>query len=95
MTDANTPHPSALDAAHGTEGSPTCCQILLLLHKHSAHGLPASDLQVFLGLSRADLEQALRGLRLRHRITFVGGHGTAGRWMLQQHAAQRAQDGCA
>ena len=95
MTDVTPPHPAALDAPHGTEGSATCCHILLLLHKHSTHGLPAADLQLFLGLSRTDLDQALRGLRLRYRITFVGGRGTAGRWMLQQHAGQHAQDECA
>ncbi|MEY2688779.1 MAG: hypothetical protein RL375_2977 [Pseudomonadota bacterium] len=71
--------------APGREGSTPCCQILHLLHKHRDTGMPSADLQVFLGLSRTDLIQALRGLQARHRIVPIG-RGTAARWWLAQYA---------
>lgn len=80
---------------HGREGSATCCQILLLLHKHPTNGLPSQDIQVFLSLARQDLEQALFGLRHRNRIVNIGSRGLSGRWVLAKYAAQHAQDQCA
>jgi hypothetical protein len=87
--------PTAIETpGHGREGSATCCHILMLLHRHPTNGLPAADIQVFLGLARQDLEQALFGLRTRRRIVNIGSRGSAGRWVLAQHAAQHAQDQC-
>lgn len=72
----------------GREGSPVCCQVLLLLHKHGTGGLSYAELQEFLGVPRSDLQPALLGLAQRARIVHNGGHGRAGRWLLMRHAAQ-------
>ena len=71
----------------GQEGSAEAVSILLLLHRHGE--MSAGDIAQLLGLERSDIVPALLGLRERHRIALIDGHGMAARWKVAGVATPR------